>query len=549
MAQPVSSVPDAKFFEERDRHLSVIQSFRALWPSRPTFLVAGSRCAALMLMMLGALPAAAQQKPALSVSGDRSSWPIETLEAEAGPRRFVTHHRGTFGGQAVDYDATVSETIVRDRNGKPAASLFTIDYVRKHLAISTGRPVLFIYNGGPGGGSSYLQLGAFGPRKMARFDAEAQADPTTPLVDNPDTILDVADLVFIDPPETGYSRLLPGIDPQTFRNSDADSAACVQLIRRWLEDHGRTGSPVYLVGESFGTHRNIHVGRDLARLKSHVRLAGMVMVSGPVPASTGPDPEPLDAVSRVIDVAAWSWYYGLIDNRTQSLAQAVDKARDFALGPYVHALLLGNRLPEVEKDEIARKLATLTGLSAEYYSKNDLVIKAPATDLLKSEGKMLTLFDIRYTEAAATAPSDEERDWDAMMRGVDKNMARVAAETLKVKGLGDYHSIAPGAIKWNWTFIPNAARLASLSRQMREDPKLRILVGVGLYDRAASMGADENAFARMGHKGQSTLTYYAAGHMLYSDAPGQKAFLRDVRAFVQGQPVPGGAIPVTEPKR
>jgi len=113
-----------------------------------------------------------------------------------------------------------------------------------------------------------------------------------------------------------------------------------------------------------------------------------VMVSGPVPASTSSHPEPLDAVSRVIDVAAWSSYYGLIDNRTQSLAQAVDKARAFALGPYIHALLLGDRLPEAEKDEIARALATLTGLSADYYSENNLVIKAPATDLLKSEGKM-----------------------------------------------------------------------------------------------------------------------------------------------------------------
>lgn len=523
--------------------MSAIPSSFAPWSARRFLRTGVALCAALMLTPLDTLPVAAQERAASP--GDWSSWPIETLHAEAGPRRFVTHHRGTFGGQVVTYDATVGETIVKDRDGKPAASLFTIDYVRKNTTSSVARPVVFIYNGGPGGGSSYLQLGAFGPMKMARFDAQAQADPATPLVDNPDTILDVADLVFIDPPETGFSRLLPGVDPQTFRSNDADSAACVQLIRRWLEDHGRTGAPVFLVGESFGTHRNIHVGRDLERLKSHVRLAGMVMVSGPVPASTGPDPEPMDAVNRVIDVSAWSWYYGLIDNRTQSLAQAVDKARAFALGPYIRALLLGNRQGEAEKADIASQLATLTGLSADYYLNNNLVIRAPATDLLKSEGKMLSLFDIRYTEPAETAPSDEERDWDAMMWGVDQNMERFATERLKVKGLGDYYTLAPGAAKWDWTYIPNAARLASLSRQMRENPALRILVGVGIYDRAASMGADENALARMGAKGQATLTYYAAGHMLYSDPPGQKAFLRDVRAFVQGQAVPGGVIPAT----
>ncbi|MGC4250044.1 MAG: hypothetical protein QM605_00870, partial [Sphingobium sp.] len=514
--------------------MAVVRARTSSILSRQLFSTGTKSLAALM--MVASLPATAQQKPVLP--GDRSTWPVETLEAQAGPRQFVTHHRGTFGGVKVDYTATVGETIVKDRNGNTAASLFSIDYVRQNAPASDNRPVVFIYNGGPGGGSSYLHLGAFGPMKMARMSVEAQADPKTPLVANPDTILDVADLVFIDPPETGYSRLLPGVDPQTFRNSDADADACVQLIRRWLKDHGRNGSPVYLVGESFGTHRNIHVGRDLALLKSEVRLAGMVMVSGPVPANTSPNPGPLDAVDRVIDVAAWSWYYGLIDNRGQTLAQAVEKARAFALGPYIRALLLGNRLEESERADVITRLSGVTGLSPDYYRENNLIIKSPAKDLLKSQGKILSLFDIRHTEPAASAPSDEERDWDAMVRGVNTNMKRFGSETLKVKGLGAYYTLAPGAISWDWTYIPNTARLESLTRQLQDDPSLRILVGVGLYDRAASMGADENAFARMGQQGQVTLTYYAAGHMLYTDAPGLKAFLSDVKAFVQGLPVP-----------
>jgi len=202
------------------------------------------------MALAAAMPVVAQTKPTLP--GDRSTWLVAALQAEAGPRRFVTHHRDTFGSQRVSYGATVGETIVKNRDGKPAASLISIDYVRTDQPAPPTRPVVFIYNGGPGGGSNYLQLGAFGPIKMARFDAIAQADPATPLVANPDTIVDVADLVFIDPPETGFSRLPPGIDPQTFRNSDADSAACVQLIRRWLNDHGRSASPVILMGESFG---------------------------------------------------------------------------------------------------------------------------------------------------------------------------------------------------------------------------------------------------------------------------------------------------------
>src|SRR5690606_18375394 len=124
------------------------------------------------------------------------------------------------------------------------------------------RPVMFVFNGGPGGASSMLHFGAFGARRIERFDSAAMADPDVPLVDNPDTLLDVADLVFIDPPETGYSRVLPGVPETAFRSIDGDSYAVGQVILQWLSHHGRLQSPVYIAGESYGTLRGVALARD-----------------------------------------------------------------------------------------------------------------------------------------------------------------------------------------------------------------------------------------------------------------------------------------------
>jgi carboxypeptidase C (cathepsin A) len=479
----------------------------------------------------------------------QSSWPLASLKAQPGSHQFVTTHRGVFGARAVAYKATVAEAVVKDKANRPAASVYTLAYTTLEPFDPATRPVLFIYNGGPGSGSAFLNFGAFGPKRMARMSFAAQADPQTPLVDNESSVLDVADLVFLDPPDTGFSRTLPGVAVSTFRNGDADSAACAQVISQWLETHGRLRSPIYLAGESLGTHRNILLARDLRLVDPQINLAGLIMVSGPVPAPKTADPDPLEAVNRVINMSAWAWYWGKIDNQGQSLAQAVAKAHAFAQRDYVHALLLGHKLDDGERRTVAARLAEITGLPAAYYLDNALVIRAPLADLLKRDGKLPTTLDIRQAEDAATAPTDETRDWQAATRGVQSNMARYSRLDLGVEGLGDYYALAPDAIRWAWDFTTQPVLQQILAKQLADHPELRVLVGVGLYDGAASMGADEYVFSHMGAKGQSMLTYYAAGHMLYTDPPGQRAFMGDVRAFIQRQPVPGGAIPDTKPGR
>src|SRR6185312_12573251 len=186
------------------------------------------------------------------------------------------------------------------------------------------------------------------------------------------------DLVFIDPPETGFGRPLPGADKTTFRGNDADSYACGQIILRWLADHGRMGSPVFLAGESYGSLRNVLLARDLSQATPSVEVAGLIMISQAIryngPASIAPQRNRniIESVNRFPDAAAFAWYHGKIDNKGQTLAQAIEKARRFARTDYGEALILGNRLDAPGRQRIAARMAELTGLPASYYLQRDL---------------------------------------------------------------------------------------------------------------------------------------------------------------------------------
>ncbi|HCH96200.1 MAG TPA: peptidase S10, partial [Erythrobacter sp.] len=186
---------------------------------------------------------------------------------------------GTFGGQRVSYRATIAETVLEADDGKPEAVVVTTSYVKDPR--DTSRPVFFLFNGGPGSGSVWLQMGAFGPKRVAiPSDARDDGAPPYPLLDNPDSLLDVADLVFIDPPGTGFSYLTEGTDPKKYYGLEQDAEAVAKVIRLWLNDNGRWNSPKYLGGESYGTTRTAMVARELeGGTFNDVGLNGLILIS------------------------------------------------------------------------------------------------------------------------------------------------------------------------------------------------------------------------------------------------------------------------------
>lgn len=524
---------------------------RSSHPGTRTKKAIASLLLGICLPLTPSLAAAQETRAAESAS----TWPALADVAEPGPRRFETKHAGVFGGKRIAYTAVVDETILKDAAGKPATSVFNTSFVANSRAGAAKRPVIFVFNGGPGSASNTLLFGAFGPKRMASFTTAAQADPATPLVDNRASVLDVADLVFIDPPETGFGRPLPGSDPKSFRSIDGDSYAVGQFILHWLTTNGRLASPKYLAGESYGTLRSVVLARDLARATPKIELDGLILISQAITynGTSGAGvirraPDPLRPVNRLPDVAALAWYHGKIDNRSQTLAEAIDKMKLFARTEYAGALLLGNRLDEAGRRRIAARLAELTGIPATYYLDNNLRISDLRSVLLRDEGKNLDQFDGRETEPAGEAVPDRERDWDAIVLGLTENMMRYAANDLKVSGLDRYRSIVPDPYGFEdtWTYLqPPAMSLdLVLAEQMRLQPRLRVMVPMGIFDTTSSPSATEAMLSQMDIPADRvTLRYYPGGHMLYSDVPGLEAFTADVRAFVAGQPLASGKIP------
>ncbi|HEV8241816.1 MAG TPA: peptidase S10, partial [Thermoanaerobaculia bacterium] len=288
------------------------------------------------------------------------------------PQVRTTKHSGTFGGQRVDYRATIGETILKSEEGTQKAAIVTTAYVKEPR--DTTRPVTFLFNGGPGSGSVWLQMGAFGPKRVAiPSDARDDGGPPYPLLDNPDCLLDVSDLVFIDPPGTGFSHLIGKTEGKEFYGVTADAKAVAEVIRRWLNDNGRWNSPKFLGGESYGTTRSAAVVHQLEGVTHNdVGLNGVILISTVLDFAAGADTpgNELSYITNLPSMAATALFHG--KTSAPSVEQLVDEARQFALGPYAAALLQGQRLPVGERASIRRELSHFTGLSEAYLELADL---------------------------------------------------------------------------------------------------------------------------------------------------------------------------------
>lgn len=480
------------------------------------------------------------------------------LNAEPG-RVFASERDGVFNGVPVRYRAALEETVVNLPSGEPGASVFAFTYVARDLPDPAVRPVVFLFNGGPGAASNMLHFGAFGPSRVEHFDSPAMANPDLPLVDNPDTVLDVADLVFIDPPETGYSRVLPGTPETTFRSIDGDSYAVGQVILHWLARHGRLQSPVYIVGESYGTLRGVALARDLAQSTPAIRLQGLVMISqairynGPASQVVQGLPDPLRSLPRLGDVAALGWYHGLLGEPGPTLREAIEAAERFARTDYAAGLLQGNRLPAGERERLARQLQRLTGLDAGHWLDSDLQVPNVRRTLLAGRGLALAQFDGRETEPLAGIPEDAERDWDAATLGITAHAERLA-QSLGMDPAQRYVSIVPDPYgfeeTWQYIIAPGKGLDLQLAEHLGAHPDLRVMVPMGVYDTTSSTGATAYMFAQMpAVPGQVQVVRYPGGHMPYVTRPDVARLAADLRTFVQGGQVPDDRLDIGPEER
>lgn len=452
-----------------------------------------------------------------------------TMTAVDGAHVFSTEHSGVFNGRQIRYQATVAETVIEDPGTVPAADLYSFSYVAEDSGNPGARPVIFIFNGGPGASSVFLHLCSLGPKILRDCTPAGTSNSTTPLIDNPESPLDVADLVFIDPTDTGWGHTLPGVSPEQFHSVDGDSEEVTALIGWWLRKHGRLSSPVYVYGESYGSMRGVAVVRDLARSEPKVAVAGLMLGGFAITFGRGNGtPDPLWAALRLPTAASMAWHYGKIDNKHQTWEQAVDKAAVFARTQYVGALMLGHQLDDATRRRIIERLPALSGIAQSYFVSNHTIeVGDFAGALLRDQGLVLDGNNGLWTRPAGT--KSPKNGYIAYSDGI----ARYAGDELRVQGLGSYDITTPNGMQvfeaWNFRTSGAPSLEVTLAEEMRSDPQLRLMVVQGRYDTQTQVAdtlyvLDQTDIPRE----RFTMTYFDGGHMLEAKPEVMSA----IRAFV-----------------
>jgi carboxypeptidase C (cathepsin A) len=475
----------------------------------------------------------------------------EKAREQAAPpeeRESVTEHTARIAGVEVAYRAVASTTTLRADGGEPRASIFSVAYTRADVDDVEARPLTFVFNGGPGSSSAWLHLGMVGPRRVDIPDGPTMAAAPHRVIDNDTSLLDVSDLVFIDPVSTGYSRAAAGQEAKQFHGFREDLEWVAEFIRLHTVRAGRWASPKFLVGESYGTTRAAGLANHLAQRHGvyvgGVGLISAVLMFGTSRAQPGND---LPYLLSLPTYAATAWYHRRLDARFGELRALTDEVEEFALGDYASVLLRGSRASEAARRSVLERLAAYTGLAPAYLEACDLRV-APQRfykELLRSERRTTGRLDTRFTGIDSDA-AGESPEYDPSYTVIQAPYT--AAVNAYLRGeLGFESDVVyevlngPRVRPWNWGDDGNNryVDVASLLREtMSWNRDLRVLLASGYYDMATPFAAAEWTLDHMGLDpslaGNVRTTRYEAGHMMYVHPPSRDRLAAELRALVTG---------------
>jgi carboxypeptidase C (cathepsin A) len=463
----------------------------------------------------------------------------------------VTNHKSKFSGKTINYQVSAGDSHIMDAQGKPKASIFHVAYTRTDIKNASQRPLLFIFNGGPGSSSVWLHMGVFGPKRVV-LPSDAQRVGAAPftLADNQQSLIDIADMVFIDPVGTGYSQPLGKYEGKAFWGVKEDAQILSEFIRLYITQNNRWNSPKYLAGESYGTTRAGAMVRELQEGWGSIDLNGIMLISSIVDFQTGDFTEGNDLpfVTFLPTYAATAWYHKAIPNRAQwtNLESFISATRDFALNEYATVLLKGALASEQEVENVVNKLHQFTGLKKQYIRQSNLRINEFLfmKELLREQGKVVGRLDSRYLgEDANIVSSRFEADPSsyAIDGAYTAALQHYFASDINVKRDQPYHILSGEVFSnWNWVY-GNSARSQGfinvtpfIAKGMRQNKDFRVFVANGYYDLATPFFATEHS---MNHHGidldRVTMKYYEAGHMMYVHQPSLDALVKDMRTFLK----------------
>ncbi|HEV2671162.1 MAG TPA: hypothetical protein VGU74_08730 [Gemmatimonadales bacterium] len=471
----------------------------------------------------------------------------------------VTDHSIRIGNQLVPYRATAATMLLKNEKDESIGVLYYTAYTRPDAKDASQRPIAFIYNGGPGSASAWLHMGAFGPRRIVTTDAAPTPPPPYQLVDNQSSLIDVTDMVFIDPIGTGFSKPVGKGTGKDFWGVDEDAKALAQFISQYVSRNGRWSSPKYLIGESYGTTRSAVLGNRLER--DGVSLNGIVLISTVLDFETllfapGHD---LSYALYLPSYAATAAYHKVIPAppaQPPNMAAYLAEVRRYAMGDYAAALAAGATLPADRKVQVAKQLAAYTGLSEDYLLKADLRVplREFMAELQRSRGLVTGRLDSRFSGPlldllAENAPGDPQSN--AVTGAFTAAANAYLRGELKFDTQDRYVMGGGNAGQWNWTRDGQRGWAATtyvggdLTQALVANPHLRIEVENGYYDLATPFFATEYTVNHL--EGLSpdlrdniTLKYYDAGHMMYLYEPALVQLKQNVARFITN-PAPSTA--------
>ncbi len=459
-----------------------------------------------------------------------------------------TDHTITLEGKKIDYQATAGTMVLKDEDGKPQASIFYMAYI-KTGEDAVKRPLTFCFNGGPGSSSVWLHMGAFGPRRVNFTDEGQPLPPPAKLVDNEGSILDLTDLVFIDPVSTGFSRAADEKNAKQFHGVQEDLQSVGEFIRLYTTKAGRWKSPKYVAGESYGTTRASALANHLQG-KLGMRLNGVLLISAILNFGTTRFDDGNDLPYSLFfpSYSATAWYHKKLDSSLQKdLKKTLAEAEAFASGEYLVALQKGLELTDAERKSVAAKVARFTGLSEEYVLRNDLRVEGQRfmRELLRDRGRTVGRFDSRYLGRDST-DAGERPEYDPSYAAVQGTYtegfnAYIRGE-LKYETDLPYEILTGRVQPWNYGTATNRYLnvAPALRSAMASNADLRVLVANGYYDLATPYAATQYTFNHLGSDRKLlervTMTYYESGHMMYVHKPSLAKLKKDVAAFYKPSP-------------
>lgn len=458
----------------------------------------------------------------------------------------VTHHVARIGSRTFRYTATAATIVLTNAKDEPTASVFYVAYVADDAGPVERRPMTFAYNGGPGASSAFIQLGAFAPRMVVTTNAATTPPAPYAIVDNPDSLLDLSDLVFIDAVGTGFSRTLGHATGKDFYGIDQDGRAFEQFIRRYISANRRWNSPKYLAGESYGTLRSAVLAKLLQ--DDGISLRGITLIStvldyNTITAQPGND---LPYWLYLPTEAAVAAYHHKSATSPSDVMAYLQTVRAFAQGPFLGGLAKGTELAGAERDALAARLHAYTGLPVDYLVRSRLRVEPERFEkqVLGSTQETVGRYDGRFrgydqdpiADSAQTDPTA-----DAITPAFTAAFNAYVREELGYTSDAHYEFLSDEANRqWQWyrgdSSTPTATNASNdLRDALTLNPYLRVFSANGIYDLATPFFAAEYSLHHLGINAalqpHITFGYYPAGHMIYLNPVAHAALKADLQNF------------------